>query len=447
MPAWFGHWGISKVLAIFAGGVVFLSAVQASATGLPQVRLTASNRVPGCVTPARLTAFLSSYNPRLNHRYRNLARLYAVHGGQLGLRWDVGFFQMMIETANLTFLRPDGQHGDVALEDNNFAGLGAVGDGRPGERFKTIELGVRAHLEHVLHYSGVKVNRPVAQRTSKVQAWRTLATWHKGFTRPITFSDLALRWAPHTRAYLASIERLAHIYQDRYCDGRQLLMVRGSAQRPMIAATGWRFEVAAGKAGSAGTIPPSGKPNFSSGRKALGVGRPIATIRSIAPPLPALAAPLPITAARPVAAVRPPVHRAPPARRAVAPPRSVAALQKRPRVAPQKRRKSPVRLSENDRIRQLVSDRKFLLHTQVGSVVPIIFRSNGRMTGQAGGLAFFLGSSRDRGRWWVSKGKLCQKWRIWLDRDVHCIKLTERRGKVWWRSDDGKTGTARIVSR
>jgi hypothetical protein len=442
MPACFGNCGFPRLLATFVGAAVLLPAVQAGATGLPQVRLTASNRVPGCVTPARLTAFLRTYNPRLDRRYRNLARLYALHGGQLGLRWDVGFFQMMIETANLTFRRPDGRPGDVASEDNNFAGLGAVGDGRPGERFPTIELGVRAHLEHVLHYSGVKVQRPVAQRTSKVQAWRTLSSWHKGFTRPITFSDLALRWAPHTRAYLASIERLAQVYQDRYCEGRQLLMVHSSARRPMIAATGWRFTVSTGKAGSVGTTPPSGKPDFSSGRKALGVGRPVAAAPSITPPLPALGVPPPITAARPVAAVRPP------SRRVTAPPKRVAALAKKPRTAPPRRRKrSPVRLSENDRIRQLVSDRKFLLHTQVGTVIPIVFRSNGRMTGHAGGLGFFLGSSRDRGRWWVSKGKLCQKWRIWLDRETHCIKLTKRRGKIWWRSDDGKTGTARIVSR
>jgi len=442
MPAWFGQCGLRWTLTNVVGVAIVLSTVQASASGLPQVRLTASNRVPGCVTPDRLMAFIGRYNRHLNPRYRNLARFYAMHGEQLGLRWDVGFFQMMIETANLSFRRPDGQRGDVAAEDNNFAGLGAVGDGRPGEMFQTIELGVRAHLEHVLHYSGVKVKRPVAERTSKVQAWRTLASWHKGFTRPITFSDLALRWAPHTRAYLASIERLAQAYQDQYCDGRQLLIVNGDDPQPSVASTGWRFKVSNGRAGSAGTVPPSGKPNFDSGRKALGVGRLAVAVPSVAPPQPVHAVPRPIIAARPTVAVRPRAQRP-----AVAPPKRVAALHKRPRVSPSMRKKSPARLSENDRVRQLVSDRKFLLHTQVGSVVPIIFRRNGRMTGQAGGLAFFLGSSRDRGRWWVSKGKLCQKWRIWLDREVHCIKLTERHGKIWWRSDDGKSGTARIVSR
>jgi len=119
------------------------------------------------------------------------------------------------------------------------------------------------------------------------------------------------------------------------------------------------------------------------------------------------------------------------------------------RTAPVVKRRRPVRrrISPDDRIRQMVSDRKFLLRTQVGTVVPIVFRRNGRMSGNANGLEFFLGSSRDHGRWWVSKGKLCQKWKVWLDRETYCMSLKKRGGTVWWKSDDGKSGTARIVTR
>ena len=52
---------------------------------------------------------------------------------------------------------------------NNFAGLGATGRGEPGESFKDIETGVRAHLEHLLLYAGRPVENPTAERTRKVR--------------------------------------------------------------------------------------------------------------------------------------------------------------------------------------------------------------------------------------------------------------------------------------
>ena len=115
----------------------------------------------------------------------------------------------------------------------------------------------------------------------------------------------------------------------------------------------------------------------------------------------------------------------------------------KPRKAPPR----PPQISDEDRIRQMVSDRKILLRTHVGTIMPIVFNGNGEMTGHAGSLAFFLGSSRDKGRWWVAKGKLCHKWRVWLDRETLCMKLKEQGDTIWWQADDGKRGTARIVSK
>ncbi len=439
MPAISGDRVRLLVIASFVSlaGVMSLSKAVPAAS-LPDVRLSERNAVPGCVTPRRLTDFLQSRNSRLDPRYLAVAGQYAKYGTKLGVRWDIGFFQMMVETANLAFRRPDGRPGDVAPEHNNFAGLGAIGDGRPGETFSSIAHGVRAHLEHVLHYSGAAVPAPVAERTRKVQLWRVLEEWHQGFDRPITYADLARRWAPHTDAYLASIEYLALRFQKHYCGGRPLLMVEPTERPPSVAKTAWRFERASGQLGTAGTVPPTGKPNFKSNRGALGVGRgTVAAAQS--PPLPDLQKRL-VSAAR---------------SQSPSPSRPQRRVQRMARMTPSKqaripRTKQPIsraRISADDRIRQMVSDRKILLRTHVGVVLPIVYNSNGRMTGSAGTLAFFLGSSRDKGRWWVKKGKLCQKWRIWLDRDIYCMQLKKRGGTIWWKADDGKSGTARIVSK
>lgn len=409
---------------------------------LPLVQLGGTNRVPECVTPDRLMSFLRSHNPAIAPRFARIASDYATYGTRLAVRWDVAFFQMMVETANLSFRRPDGQPGDVRPEHNNFAGIGAIGDGQPGEIFATQVQGVRAHLEHVLHYSGINLPAPVAERTRKVQQWRVLETWHRQFNRPINYTDVARRWAPQAPAYLDSIERKTFEFQRKFCGGGGLFTLDISRRAPSIAATGWRFEKLDGPPGTAGVTPPTGKPDFVSSRISLGVGRP---------PITAGAPPLPVsnrdTAARlsTVTVARLPTKAAPtkPAAQRVA----VLTKPHAQSVLPDKLEPDRPRISADDRLRQMISDRKVLLRTHVGVVVPIVFDADGEMRGEAASLSFFLGASRDTGRWWVAKGKLCQKWRIWLDRETHCILLRDRGGTIHWQADDGKTGTARIVSK
>jgi hypothetical protein len=36
---------------------------------------------------------------------------------------------------------------------NNFCGLGAISEKQPGEKFDTMELGVRAHIQHLKAYA------------------------------------------------------------------------------------------------------------------------------------------------------------------------------------------------------------------------------------------------------------------------------------------------------
>src|SRR5262245_17587425 len=199
-------------------GAFFLFAVLASpnplaAADLPAIKTSRANAVPACVTPGRLLAYLESRNPNLDPRFRSIASEYMRIGETLGVRWDYAFYQMLLETGSLSF-RDGNRSGDVKLGQNNFAGLGATGRGEHGESFKDVATGVRAHLQHLLLYAGDRVENPVAERTRKVQEWGVLTNWHQGFTRPVSFGDLAAKWAPGTRSYRRMIEAIAERFQE-----------------------------------------------------------------------------------------------------------------------------------------------------------------------------------------------------------------------------------------
>lgn len=185
-------------------------------------------------------ALLAERNPKLDPRYAGIATAYMRHGEQLGLRWDYAFYQMMLETGSLSYTRNGTKPGDVKPSQNNFAGLGATGKGEPGESFPTIEDGVRAHLQHLAMYSGEQVAEPVAERTRKVQEWGVLTSWQKGFKRPITFSDLASKWAPGSRGYASNVHTFHSEFHAGHCakpDPRPELVQEARAGRAATART------------------------------------------------------------------------------------------------------------------------------------------------------------------------------------------------------------------
>jgi hypothetical protein len=202
----------------------------ASAAALPRILAAADNPVPQCVRPAALMDFVAERNAQHNParaidpRFTNLASLYQRIGRCVArppaqcvaVRWDYAFFQMLIETNNLTFRRPNGVPAAVVPADNNFAGVGATISGRPGERFKDPATGVLAHLQHVLMYSTTRVPEPVAKRTRQVQddVQQAMRRLH----RPVTFGDLAREWTGTDRnTYAAEMQKLAEKYASRYC--------------------------------------------------------------------------------------------------------------------------------------------------------------------------------------------------------------------------------------
>jgi Mannosyl-glycoprotein endo-beta-N-acetylglucosaminidase len=204
---------MQRRVAAYLSFAVLCAPLPCAAAALPGIKTSPSNRVPECATPGRMMRYLKSRNAELDPRYAGVATEYMRIGEALGVRWDFAFYQMIIETGSLSYRRGN-RAGDVKAAQNNFAGLGAVGGGVTGESFKDIATGVRAHLEHLLLYAGDEIENPTAERTRKVQEWGVLSAWHKRFTRPITYSDLAQQWAPGSNSYGRMLEDIA----DRFAE-------------------------------------------------------------------------------------------------------------------------------------------------------------------------------------------------------------------------------------
>ena len=205
----------------------------ATAGTLPTVQMSHASQPLRCTTPGRLMAFLRDRNPSLMPKFSDIAVDYMRHGRELGVRWDYAFFQMVVETNTLKFT------GDVLPAQNNFAGLGATGGGVKGEYFRTVSDGVRAHLEHLMIYAGIRVDDPVADRTRKVQSWGILDRWRSRYGRAITFADVGSKWAPADRGYAADIRSVADAFHNGHCRRPD------PAPELLAAATGKRTRTAA----------------------------------------------------------------------------------------------------------------------------------------------------------------------------------------------------------
>jgi hypothetical protein len=206
-----------RVCASVIVAATFLPASSLAADSLPPIKASPSNVVPECVTPGRLMAFVKERNPKLNPALDRIAVDYMRHGEALGMRWDYAFFQMVVETGYLRFERARGRPGLVRPQQNNFAGLGATGRGVRGESFPDVSTGVLAHLQHVLMYAGEPIPAPVAERTQKVIEWRVLDDWRAGIKGPMTYTDLARRWA-NNKSYADTIATHAEIFEQRFCN-------------------------------------------------------------------------------------------------------------------------------------------------------------------------------------------------------------------------------------
>lgn len=94
-------------------------------------------------TAAQLWAYLRARNPAAP----NYVQIYLEEGASENIRGDIAFAQSVVETGHWKF------GGDVSADQNNFAGIGATGNGAPGNSFPTPREGIRAQIQHLKAYA------------------------------------------------------------------------------------------------------------------------------------------------------------------------------------------------------------------------------------------------------------------------------------------------------
>ncbi len=151
-------------------------------TRMPSERMNPPVMGRGKASVAQMAHYLLAQNPRLRPSFAlAFAQLYADECAIEGVNHDVAFAQMCHETGALKF------GNDVKPEQNNFAGIGAVGNGNPGHSFPSRQIGVRAHIQHLKAYASTEpLRRP------KVDPRFDLV---KPRGRVHTVNDLTGRWA------------------------------------------------------------------------------------------------------------------------------------------------------------------------------------------------------------------------------------------------------------
>lgn len=102
----------------------------------------------GLNSEKKLSDFLIQHNKKLNRvETLKLAQIYISEAHAEGINHDIAFSQMCLETGFLTF------NGSVLADQYNFCGLGAVNQNKCGDKFKDMQEGVRAHIQHLKAYA------------------------------------------------------------------------------------------------------------------------------------------------------------------------------------------------------------------------------------------------------------------------------------------------------
>jgi len=120
----------------------------------------------GTIEPNTLARFLINTNKNIDTNYaQTLAKIYVEEANHEGVNPDIAFAQMCLETG---FLRFDGT---VDKHQNNFCGLGVIGNGAKGLIFKDAREGIRAHIQHLKAYAstGDLKNKLVDKRFNYVK--------------------------------------------------------------------------------------------------------------------------------------------------------------------------------------------------------------------------------------------------------------------------------------
>ena len=143
-------------------------------------------------TEAQMTGYIRLVNPSFP---ATLTPLYIEIGKKYGIRVDIAFAQMIIETGFFRF------GGIIKPSQNNFAGLGAADGSSGGASFPTPRAGVIAHIQHLYAYSSTA---PLPTGETLIDPRFNLVT--RGSAK--TWFDLNGKWAVPGTTYGQDILRI-----------------------------------------------------------------------------------------------------------------------------------------------------------------------------------------------------------------------------------------------
>ena len=129
-------------------------------------------------------------NPNLAVSAEEIVAYYYEEGSREGIRPDVAFAQALKETGFFRY------GGTVTADQNNYCGLGTTSATIKGVYFPNPQMGVRAHIQHLLAYSSTRrpttpIVDPRYDLVRNTYGSRTLGEW----------SDLNGRWAVPGNSY------------------------------------------------------------------------------------------------------------------------------------------------------------------------------------------------------------------------------------------------------
>ncbi len=170
---------VYRVLPGLFCAVVFFSC---RTVPVQQLQISRSLTGTGVMNEKQLVSFFMTNNPRADEtQVARLARYYISEAHDEGINSDVAFAQMCLETGFLRF------GGLVTAEMHNYCGLGSIDAEHPGESFKTEQLGVRAHIQHLNAYGDTdELVNPLIDNRAK---------WVKPRGKAPTVFELSGTWA------------------------------------------------------------------------------------------------------------------------------------------------------------------------------------------------------------------------------------------------------------
>lgn len=128
----------------------FRKAVKAAMSSATVPATTSGTWITGAAqaTVEQMRTYVKAKTPAVVQYVIDMIPLYLSEGATEGIRGDVAFAQSCLETGNFTF-----KGSAVTLNQNNFCGMGVISSGMKGNSFDTLQIGIRAQIQHLKAYA------------------------------------------------------------------------------------------------------------------------------------------------------------------------------------------------------------------------------------------------------------------------------------------------------